>query len=199
MGKVFGMIVRGGIGQSVPNHSKVKIVCIYIECSFACEYWKNTLLFHSSGVYWSAHPYGKIRHLGSSRIKDGWIEIPDAWLLIKHSYWPLLLPLQIGNWEEKPLIRLVNTWRLRQNGRHFPDAFLKFIFLKENCMLIQISLKSVPKASVDNKLALVQIILTNCAEHKYLKQYIENWMPVKGNMTLIWNLYAVLYKAIWWS
>ena len=50
-----------------------------------------------------------------------------------------------------------NTLRPRQNGRHFPDAILKWIFLNENVWISsKISLKFVPRgASIgsDNGLA----------------------------------------------
>ena len=41
---------------------------------------------------------------------------------------------------------MINTLRLRQNGRHFPDGILNDIFLNENVWISnRISLKSVPK------------------------------------------------------
>ena len=43
----------------------------------------------------------------------------------------------------------VNTLRLRQNDRHFPDDIFKCIFLNENVLiLIVISLKFVPKGPI---------------------------------------------------
>ena len=52
----------------------------------------------------------------------------------------------------------INTMRPRQNGRQFADIF-KFILLNENvCILITISLKFVPKGSISNIPALVQIM-----------------------------------------
>ena len=48
-------------------------------------------------------------------------------------------------------VALVNTLRLRQNGRHFPDDIFKCIFLNENVyILIKISLKFVPKGPIKN-------------------------------------------------
>ena len=45
----------------------------------------------------------------------------------------------------------MNPLRPRPNGRHFADAILKCIFLNENVwILIEISLKFVPKGSIDN-------------------------------------------------
>ena len=51
-----------------------------------------------------------------------------------------------------------NTLRPRQNGRHFADDTLKCIFLKGNVWIpIEISLKFVPKGSINNNPALFQI------------------------------------------
>ena len=52
-----------------------------------------------------------------------------------------------------------NTLRPRQNGRHFPDDIFKWIFLNENVwILINISLKFVPKGPINNIPTLVQIM-----------------------------------------
>ena len=53
----------------------------------------------------------------------------------------------------------VNTLRPRQNGRHFADDMFKWIFLNENVWIpIEISLKFVPKGSINNNPALFQIM-----------------------------------------
>ena len=53
----------------------------------------------------------------------------------------------------------VNTLRLRQNGRHFPDDIFKWIFWNENVwILIKISLKFVPQGPINNIPGLVQIM-----------------------------------------
>ena len=50
----------------------------------------------------------------------------------------------------------INTLRPRQNGRHFADDILKWIFLNENVWIpIEISLKFVPKGPIDYIPALV--------------------------------------------
>ena len=50
-----------------------------------------------------------------------------------------------------------NTSGARQNGLQFADSIFKFIFFYDNCcILIQISLKYVPKDPIDDKTALVQ-------------------------------------------
>ena len=53
----------------------------------------------------------------------------------------------------------VNTLRPRQNGRYFPDAIFKCIFLNENAWIsLKISLKFVPKVRINNIPALVQMM-----------------------------------------
>ena len=53
----------------------------------------------------------------------------------------------------------VNTLRLKQNGRHFPDDIFKCIFLNENVWIsLKISLKFVPMDRINNIPALVQIM-----------------------------------------
>ena len=53
----------------------------------------------------------------------------------------------------------VNTLRPSQDGRHFPDDILRWIFLNENSwILINISLKFVPRVPINNIPALVQIM-----------------------------------------
>ena len=53
----------------------------------------------------------------------------------------------------------VNTLRLRQDGRHFPDDIFKCIFLNENVLIsIKISLKFVPKGPINKIPALAQIM-----------------------------------------
>ena len=52
-----------------------------------------------------------------------------------------------------------NTLKPRQSGRHFADANFKRIFVNEDVrILIEISLKFVPKGPIKNIPALVQIM-----------------------------------------
>ena len=69
----------------------------------------------------------------------------------------------------------VNTLRLRQNGLHFPDDILKWIFLNENIwILIKISLKFVPGGPINNIPALVQIMAWRRPGDKPLSEPITN-------------------------
>ena len=61
--------------------------------------------------------------------------------------------------QEGTNIMFINTLGPRQNGRHFPDDILKWIFFNENVWVsIEISLKFVPKGDINNILALVQMM-----------------------------------------
>ena len=54
---------------------------------------------------------------------------------------------------------IFNTLRPKQNGRHFADDILKCILLNENgCIPNNISLKFVPKGTINNNTALVQVM-----------------------------------------
>ena len=54
---------------------------------------------------------------------------------------------------------MINTLRPRQNGRHFADDIFKCSFFNENVWIpIKISLKFVPKGSINNNLALFEIM-----------------------------------------
>ena len=54
---------------------------------------------------------------------------------------------------------VINTLRPRQNGRHFPDDILKWIFFNENVWIpTEISLKFAPKGSINDNPALFQIM-----------------------------------------
>ena len=61
--------------------------------------------------------------------------------------------------------------RPRQNGRHFPDAIFKCIFLNENVSIsIKIPLKFVPKGPINNIPALVQIMAWHRSGDKPLSE-----------------------------
>ena len=58
-----------------------------------------------------------------------------------------------------------------QNGHHFTDDIFKYIFIDEEChILIRISLKFVPKCSIDNKSALVQAMAWCQTDNKPLPE-----------------------------
>ena len=69
----------------------------------------------------------------------------------------------------------VNTLRQRLKGLHFPDHIFKWIFLNENIWIsIKISLNFVPKGSINNIPALVQIMAQHWPSDKPLS---ETMMP----------------------
>ena len=78
----------------------------------------------------------------------------------------------------------VNTWRPRQNGRHFADDIFKWIFLNENVWIpIKIPLKFVPRGPINNIPAMVQIMAWRRPGAK----------PLSEPMTVVyWHIYASL-------
>ena len=65
---------------------------------------------------------------------------------------------KVTEWVTSGIASYLYTLRPRQNGRHFPDDISKCIFLNENVwILIKISLKFVPKGSINRILSLVLI------------------------------------------
>ena len=72
----------------------------------------------------------------------------------------------------------LNTLRPKQNGRRFADDTFKRIFLNENArILINISLKFVPKGSINNDPALVQIMAWRRSGDKPLSESMMVSLP----------------------
>ena len=79
---------------------------------------------------------------------------------------------------------IVNSSLPGQNGRHFTDVILKCIFMNEEfCVLIRISFKFVPKGSIENKSALVQVMACHVFSTKplpepmHMKIVSAKWCP----------------------
>ena len=82
--------------------------------------------------------------------QTGWSFWPAPWLPGKATWLP---------WYIIKTNRSIITLRPRQNGRHFADDTFKYIFLNENVIIsAKISLKFVPKGSINNIPTLVQIM-----------------------------------------
>ena len=71
---------------------------------------------------------------------------------------------------------ILNTLRLRQNGRHSADDIPKCVFLYQNCILFQISLKFIFIGPINNKLALVQIMAWFRKGNKSVSKLIMVWL-----------------------
>ena len=77
------------------------------------------------------------------------------------------------------LYTLLDTLRLGQNGRHFPDSIFKCIFLNENIWIsIYISLKFVPKGPIKNIPALVWKMAWPRPGDKPLSESVKVWLPI---------------------
>ena len=88
-------------------------------------------------------------------------------------------PISIGRKSNLGWVTMVvNTLRLRQDGRRFPDDTLKRIFLNENVIiLIKISLKFVPYGPINNIPALVQIMAWCRSGDKPLSEPMTGRLP----------------------
>ena len=75
------------------------------------------------------------------------------------------------HWRAAAHFLWVNPLRLRQNGHHFPGDIFKCIF--SNWVLINISLKFVPKGQINNIPALVQIMAWHRPGHKPLSALMK--------------------------
>ena len=101
-----------------------------------------------------------------------------VWLLTIVVWWPLvrtdmycIVPQIPGDEFGKILSRGIKRLRPRQNGRHFADDTFKRIFTNENVrILIEISLKFVPKGPINNFPALVHIMAWRCPGDKPLSE-----------------------------
>ena len=84
---------------------------------------------------------------------------------------------------------LINTLRLRQKGRHFPDDIFKWIFLNENAwILINISLEFVPRGPINNIPTLVQVMAWGLTGDKPLSeqmmtQFNDTYMRHSASMS----------------
>ena len=103
-----------------------------------------------------------------------------------NQYWyagslPLTLTYLLSNVTQHPL---KNTLRPRQNGQYFPDNIFKCIFLNEKvCILINNSLKFVPKGPINNIPAFVKIMAWCWPGDKPLS---EPMMVLKITDTYMW-------------
>ena len=83
-------------------------------------------------------------------------------------------------------------WRLRQNGRSFTDDTFKCIFWNENKWLLIISLKYVPKGTINNISALFQIMAWHLSGDKLLSEPMMvippfHWTTIRSRSKPIWK------------
>ena len=104
-----------------------------------------------------ATPCGNFRYHILHIIDNRWLARRKNWMF-RHVHCTVpLIPL--GYFTKEVILSWVNTLRPRQNGRHFPDDIFQCIFLNENIWTsIKISLKFVPKGSINTLPALVQVM-----------------------------------------
>ena len=91
---------------------------------------------------------------------------------------------------------LINSLRPRQNGRHFADDNLKYIFLNENVwILIKISLKFVHKGPIDYIPVLVQKMAWRRSGDKSLSELMLVILPTHICVSRLQWVNAKLYVS----
>ena len=102
----------------------------------------------------------------------------SKWEMVSHGKCLLSLANNLLRHNKGPLILLFNTLRPRKNGRRFADNTFKRIFLNENVWIsLKISLKFVPKGSIINIPALVQIMAWRHSGDKPLSEPMMVSLP----------------------
>ena len=104
--------------------------------------------------------------------------------------------------------RWVNTLRLRRNGQHFANNIFRRIFFNENVWIsIKISLKFVPKGSINNNPALVEIMAWRHLGDKPLSQLMMVFQHIFTSLCLnklmsnsaLWRWRPCLKILVSWS
>ena len=149
----YGDVIMGAIAS--PLFTRPFIQAQIKENTKAPRHWP--LCGEFTGDRWI--PRGKCFHLMTSSWNKHKRSISiDSW-------WPSP-QVRKGHWRGKryhvmtsSCIIAVNSSPPTQNGRHFTDDIFRCIFGNEKfCILIKISLKSVPNGLIDNNTALVQVM-----------------------------------------
>ena len=131
---------------------------------------------------------------GLEWVESKWIPVIISWLLMSWQHkepghqlsW--FWPFWILTWCR--LLRVtLNSSPPGQNGRHFTDDIVKRIFLNENVRIpIWISLRFVPNGPIDNKRALIQVMVWRRTFDKplpepMLTQYTDAYRRHLGEMS----------------
>ena len=129
------------------------------------------MLHNSSSIHYQSH----IWHQGN-RLSIGHLG-QEAIMKVKRLSW------RSRGYHESYCI-LLNTLRPRQNGHHFADDTFKRIFVNANVrILIEISLKFVPKCPINNIPSLVQIMAWRRPGDKSLSEPMMVCLPTHISVT----------------
>ena len=149
------------MGQWV-HHVHISLDKMYISCSL-------TLLNDVCVHQWIVN----CRYTTSWKDKETWKNRNSI------NFLPFIFtnPAMIHHKSPKAFDQL-NTLKPRQNGRHFADDMFKCIFLNDNILiLIKISLKFVPRGSINNIPALIQIMAWRRPGDKPLSEPMMVYLP----------------------
>ena len=123
-------------------------------CGFSCN------CFGRAGISWDVYLY----------LKNGATDKLCPWSIFMTSGHDYYVTIQYKHPSVYSVVHAIydfieglkktfNTLRLRQNGRHFPNDIFKWIFFNENVWIsINISLKFVPRGSINNIPTLVKVM-----------------------------------------
>ena len=159
-------------------------------------FWKNNTFFLKPiiSILWTTlYPKQAITVFGIKSRKlfhqyYRWEHFTDTWygsitmvtkLSIGLQISPLHIREKLGGCCHVSVPRISTHWGWHKNGCHLPDNIFKCIFLNENCcILIQISLKIVPKGPINNIPAMVQIMAWRRPGNKPLSEPMMVSLPM---------------------
>ena len=96
--------------------------------------------------------------------------------VLQWSWIPHVPVLHAGIW-------LHNTLRPKQNGWHFANSIFKCIFMKKFFIVIQISMKFLPKGGIDVKLVLVEVRAKQAPNHSLKNNSTEVYMHHQASVS----------------
>ena len=202
---------------------------IRADSRFVPSQWETVLLCNNVSHWLGASLQAALLYCPSTRlltlgIRCTQVEVGTSLKFPGNRYWMSHEHHSISNHQQldrffffQQLVQ-INTLRLRQNGRHFPDDIFKWIFLNENVWIsINISLKFVPRGPINNIPTLVQVMAWRRPGDKPLSEPMmvrlpmhicitrAQWVNKKGNLKVQhqWNplvTYGLLHKrSIMWK
>ena len=149
-------VTQGGLRALKISHVNKMHIFQCIAKLFCVEFQREPLKFHTKYLTHILKDTIFIQHWN---FKSSWLRAHKCfwnapqvtWAAPARDLWVIWwwIPTSSQN-------KLVNSSPLGQNGRHFPDDIFKCIFMNEKfCILIQISLKFVPRGPINNIPALI--------------------------------------------
>ena len=153
------------------------------------------------GIYWCTYDYNCLVDAEPVTINFPWVHFIQ--LLVTYFITSYIITFADANLKvtHQPntykICHSVNTLRPTQNGRHFADDTFKRIFVNENVrILIEISLKFVPKGTNKKFPALVQIMAWRRPGDKPLSEPMLVCLPTRICITRPQWVKAIVYTQV---